>query len=244
MKKLKLVLSVMLMAFLINTGFSQTADEVIDNYAKAIGGADKLIAVNSAIYTGKLNGMGQEFPIVMTVKREGMARIDINFQGKEMIRAFDGKSGWVVNPFSPNKDAEKMLPEETKSMKQMSSIEGELINYKKKGSKVELMGKEDYEGSEVYKIKLTDKDGDLTYYFIDGTSYLILKETNKRKIGEKEINSETVYGNYKKTDDLTFPMSIEIKETGSDEGQKINIEKIELNATVADSVFEMPVVTK
>ena len=72
-------------------------------------------------------------------------------------------------------------------------------------------------------------------------SYLILKETNKRKIGEKEINSETVYGNYKKTDDLTFPMSIEMKELGSDEARKINIDKIELNASVADSVFAMPV---
>ncbi len=32
---------------------SQTADEIIDSYAEAIGGADKLLSINTMKYTGK-----------------------------------------------------------------------------------------------------------------------------------------------------------------------------------------------
>ena len=33
------------------------------------------------------------------------------------------------------------------------------MDYKAKGSKIELVGKDDMEGTEVYKLKLTTKDG-------------------------------------------------------------------------------------
>ena len=96
------------------------------------------------------------------------------------------------------------------------------------------------EGTEVFKIKLTDKDGDITNYYLDTQSYLILKESAKRKIKEKEINSETLYGNYQTFEGITFPMSMEIKEAGSDQTQKGVLDKVEMNVEVEDSYFKMP----
>lgn len=240
MKKSGIFLSLLLLLFAVTGVKSQTVDEVIDNHVKAIGGMDKLMAIKSVRFTGKFSGGGFEVPVVMTLKRKDKMRMDITFQGNSQIQAFDGTTAWGTNPFAGKKDAEKMPKEAEKQMKNQSDIEGALVNYKDKGYKAELMGKEDMEGSEVYKIKMTDKDGDVTNYYLDATSYLILKETSKRKIKEKEINSETLYGNYQTVEGITFPMSLEFREAGSQDGQKGVMEKVELNVEVDDSYFTMP----
>lgn len=98
------------------------------------------------------------------------------------------------------------------------------------------------EGTEVYKIKLTNKDGDVSYYFFDAQSYLLLKESTKRKMGEKEISMDVIYGNYKATDGFLYPLSVEIVAPDSPMGasQKAVIEKIEYNVSLDDSMFSMP----
>ncbi|MEO8512017.1 MAG: outer membrane lipoprotein-sorting protein [Ignavibacteria bacterium] len=240
MRKLSIFLSLLLVFFTVSGVKSQTVDEVIDSHTKAIGGLDKLMAIKSVKFTGKFSGGGFEVPVVMTLKRKDMMRMDITFQGNAQITAFDGTTAWQVSPWSGKKDAEKLPKESEKEMRNQADIEGALVNYKDKGYKAELLGKEDMEGSEVYKIKLTDKDGDVTTYYLDTQSYLILKETSKRKIKEKEINAETLYGNYQQVEGITFPMSLEIKEAGSQETQKGVMEKVELNVSVDDSYFKMP----
>jgi hypothetical protein len=102
------------------------------------------------------------------------------------------------------------------------------------------MGKEDMEGSEVYKIKLTDKDGDIKYCFLDAVSYLLLKESKKRKAKEKEIETETFYGNYQKFGGVMMALSIEFRQKGETQGQTGSIETVEINTTVEDSIFKMP----
>jgi len=240
MKRIKILSAILFTAVLAANAYSQTVDEVIDNHVKALGGMDKLNAIKTAKMTGTFSGGGIDIPVTIYIKRPDEARMEMSFQGQSMIRATDGKEGWSISPFNGKKTAEKMPAEELKEMKQQAEIEGQLVNYKDKGSKAELMGKDDMEGSEVYKIKLTDKDGDVTYYYLDSQSYLILKDAAKRKIKEKEINTETYYGNYKATDGVMFPMAIEFKQPGSSDSQKAVIDKIEINPTVDDSIFKMP----
>lgn len=245
MKKLNLFLAAVFCSFaMISAGYTQTVDELIDNYAEAMGGADKLMKIKTVKLTGKYSGNGLDIPMVTFVKRDGKARMEMSYQGMSLIRACDQNTGWMINPFQGTKDAEKLPAEEVKDMKKRAEIEGELINYKQKGYKAEFLGKDDFEGTEVYKIRVTDKDGDMTYYFLDVSSYLILKENSKRKIGEKEIKAETLYGNYQKTDGVLFPMSIEFNEIGGDGGQKVTIDQVETNVNVDDSLFIMPAAKK
>ena len=240
MKKSGFFLTLLLLLFVVSGVNSQTVDEVIENHIKAIGGLDKLMALKSVKFTGKFSGGGFEVPVTYIIKRKDMVRMDITFQGNAQITAFDGTTAWQINPWTGKKDAEKLPKESEKELKKQADIEGALVNYKDKGYKAELLGKEDMEGTEVFKIKLTDKDDDVTNYYLDTQSYLILKETAKRKIKEKEINSETLYGNYQTFEGITFPMSMEIKEAGSDQTQKGVLDKVEMNVEVEDSYFKMP----
>jgi len=126
-------------------------------------------------------------------------------------------------------------------MKEQAQFEGKLVNYKEKGSTVELLGKDDLEGTEIYKIRLTDKDSAISTYYIDAKSYLVLKQDDKRKVKEKEINMETTLGDYKAEDGYIMPHSIETKsDAGMMGSQKVTIDKVEFNVPVDDSIFTMP----
>lgn len=223
-----------------NYASAQTADEIIEKHATAMGGADKWMTINTLRFTGKVSGGGNDLPITMMMKRDGKARTEITYQGMNLIRACDEGTGWTVSPFGSNKEAERLPSEEFKEIRKKSELEGELINYKSKGYKVEYLGMDDFEGSEVYKLKLTDKDGDKTYYYIDATSNLLLMKNSKRKVKEKEKKSRTVYGNYQNINGLMFPMSIENIDGDQTSGQVISIEKVEENVSLDDSNFKMP----
>lgn len=244
MKKLS-VFIVFLLFFGISVNLSaQTVDEVINNHIKALGGLDSLNAIKTMVIKGTFGGGGMEFPVTATYKRDYKVRMDISFQGNSQIQAFDGTTAWQINPWMGKKDPEKMPAEETKSMKEMGDFEGQLVNYKQKGLTVELMGKEDMEGSEVYKIKVTDKDNDVTYYFLDSQSYLVLKQSSKRKIKEKEIENDVYFGNYQPFGGVMMAMSMEFKQKGEEHSQKGTMTSVELNPVVDDAIFVMPEVKK
>jgi len=240
MKKLSLLL-LMLLVF-AGSSFAQSADEVVNSYITAIGGLEKVNSVNTVKMTGKFSSGSFEIPFTRYYKRPMKMKMDMQIQGMTMLQGYDGTSGWMLNPFQGSRDAEKMSEADSKALKETADFEGSLINYKAKGSSLEYVGKEDFEGTEVYKLKLTDADGGVTYSFIDASSYLLLKESSTRKIGEKEVKTDVIYGNYKAVEGYLMPFSAEITapDAGMGSSQKVVIETVELNPVVEDAIFVMP----
>jgi len=222
-------------------GFSQTADEVIENYINAIGGLDVITAVQSYEMKGNMKMGNMDIPFTVYLKRPMKALLEVNFQGKSMKQAYDGTIAWTINPFAGSEDAEKMDEGQTKRMKNMADMDGLLVNYKEKGSTVELIGKEDFEGTEVYNIKLIDKDGDQTNYYIDAESYLILKEASKTKVEEKEINTETILSDYRDVNGVKIAFAMEVDSDANPMGtQNIVMDEMKQNVEIDDNVFVMP----
>jgi hypothetical protein len=240
MKYIKSLLTLFFISAISVNCFSQTVDDIINKNIVALGGLDKIMSIKTLKFTGSFAVMGADIPVIMTIKRQDKIKLDMTFQGMAMARCYDGSAGWVINPFSGKNEAQKMPAEQTKEMKDYAEFEGQLVNYKDKGSKVELMGKESLEGTDTYKIKLTDKDGDVTTYFLDNSSYLVIKESMKQKVKEKEITRDVYTGNYQAVEGVMFPMSIEIVSNIEQDSEKGTWTKVELNIDVDDSIFKMP----
>lgn len=220
---------------------AQTVDEIISKNIAARGGIDKIKSLKSIKFTGKMIMQGMEIPAVMQMKRPNSIRTEMSFQGKSIVQAFDGSTGWSVVPFSGSSDPQKMSEEEVFQMKDDADIDGPLVDYKEKGNSVELIGKEDVEGSPTFKLKVTKKSGDIDYIYIDPESYLEVKNTSKRKIQGNEMEVETYTSDYKNIGGLMFPHTIEQKVRGNTMTQiVIVIEKTELDVSMEDAIFKMP----
>lgn len=217
-----------------------TLEQVVAKNIEARG-LDKLKSQNSIRFIGKMGlGGGMEAPMTMTQKRPNQIRLDISIQGMTGIQAFDGNNGWMLMPFMGKKDAEPMSADALKEFKDMADFDGPFIDTEKKGYKLELLGKADVEGTPAYKVKVA-REGQETVYYLDAETFLEVKAEAKRKVQGQEIEGETILGNYQEFGGVLFPMSIEMRAKGMPGGQNITIEKIELNPTVADDTFKMPV---
>jgi len=220
---------------------AQTVDEVIAKNIEAKGGLQKLKSVETLRLTGKMSlGPGIEAPATIEFKRPGKVRMEITIQGGVGVQAFDGKAGWSISPFGGKKEPEPMSAESLKDMEEQSDLDGPLVDYKAKGHAVELLGKEAVEGSDAYKLKVTLKNGDVRYFYLDSDSYLDIKTDSKRSIRGSEVEIETSISDYKEIGGLLFPHSFQSGAKGRPERQSIVVEKIEVNPAIDDARFVMP----
>ncbi len=239
----KFVLLSMFGALLAGPALAQdaTLDEILKNHYQAIGGVDAWRAVNSIQATGKIElGPGMEAPFSMQIKRPGKVRIDFTFQGMTGTQAFDGTTAWMIMPFMGKTEPEVMPDELASMIKENADIDGPLIGYKEDGDKIELLGLEDTEGTAAYKLKVTRKDGEVQYYFLDSEAYVPIKIEGSRVLQGVEQQYEVVISDYKEVAGLMMAHSISETAQGAPVGQVITLQNIEVNAALADSVFVMP----
>ena len=224
---------------------AQTVDEIVNKHIQALGGLEKLKAVKTIRFSGKMQlGQGLEAPAVLEKKRPNNLRMEFTIQGLTAVQAYDGKTGWSLMPFGGKKDPEPMGEDELKAFTEEADFDGPLVDYKEKGNKVELVGKEPVEGTDAYKLKVTLKDGEVDYVYLDTDSYLQLRQESKRTVRGTERESEVNLGDYKEVEGLVLPFSYEMGMKGVPQKQKITIDKVELNPAVEDARFKMPEVKK
>jgi len=219
-----------------------TIDQIVEKHTEALGGADKLKAIQTVILTGKASLMGGqvEAPVVMRVKRPDMIRMDLTVQGQSFIQAFDGSTAWVLNPFSGSSDAQKQNEEDTKVARDDADfIDGGLVDYKAKGNKLELLGKEDVGGVHAYKIKVTKRSGSVDYEFVDAKTFLELQTTGKRKQEGQEIDFVDTPSDFKAVNGVMIPYRL-VQTANGNPAMDLTIEKVEANVPIEDTYFHIP----
>ena len=225
--------------------FAQTADDIINKHFEAIGGKDKWTKVYALHGTGVyVMGPGMLAPVnnmVVSKPFKGTYN-DFTWQGMTGKNAMRADSGWNYQPFGGKRDADPMSPNEIRSYKLTADPQGLLFNYKEKGYTVDYLGTDDMDGTDVYKIRLTTKDGDMVYYYIDQETNFILKEGTRIKLKDKEEKHYTLFSDFRKTDyGVTVPFSQQsVDENGAEQGGPVNLSKVEVNGTVDASLFDKP----
>jgi hypothetical protein len=238
MKKLSILLALTLTAFVMK---AQTADEVVEKYLKAVGGADKWKKLESLIMTGKGEMQGMSFPVTMTTMRPNSLRMEVDVQGSKIIQpAFDGTTAWTINPFGGAAEPTKMDEEATKEIAR-TKFEDEFIDYKTKGHIVTLEGTEEAEGTKCFKLKIVLKQGGEKIYFMDVENYIPIMVREFAMSGpNKGQASETVMGDYKEVEGMMMPHSVEQKAGGQTQFV-MKMEKIEINPKIDKAIFAFPV---
>lgn len=219
---------------------AQTVDEVIAKNVQAHGGLDKLKTVQSLRTTGKFSEGSFRADFRQENKRPEKVREDFIIQGMALIRAYDGKTGWQISPFGGRKDPDLLSQDDMKSLIVDADMDGPLVNYKDKGHKAELVGHDSVEGTDCFKIKLSMKNGDVRYYYLDADSYLELKLEIQTTIRGALQESELYYGDYEPVNGIYYPFALEQAQKGSSSRSQISVEKIEQNVNLEDAHFTMP----
>ncbi len=217
---------------------AQTADEVVNKHIEAIGGAGNWKKVNSVVQTGTMSVQGMNLDVINTIVQLKGSRQDITAMGMANYMIVTPTAGWRFFPIQGQQAPEPITEEELKENQENLDIQGSFLDYKTKGHTVELLGKEEVDGTECYKVKLTSKAGKPTTYFIDTKTYLVLKSTTVAKANGQEAELSTTYSNYQKLPEgITFPMAVSIPFAP---GMNLDfaITKVEINKAVDEAIFK------
>ena len=221
--------------------YAAELDEVLANNIEARGGYESWQDIETARMTGKMiMGAGMEAPFRIEFKRPDKVRMEFDVQGMTGIQAYDGETGWFVLPFMGKTEPEVMAEDQLKEVEEMADLDGPLVDYQEKGHEVELLGTEDVEGTEAYKIQLTKKNGDVSTIYLDTEHFLEFKQTARTTRQGNEMVVHTTLGDYKEVGDVVMAHSMEMEFEGMPVTQSIAIDSVELNVDIDDSRFAMP----
>jgi outer membrane lipoprotein-sorting protein len=220
---------------------AQTINQIIAKVYIARGGLTRIHALRSERISGTISfGSEASGPFTVELKRPMKMRMTLAVQNQTMIRVFDGTQGWANNPFAGKVNPEAMPEEDLKNISEEADFDGPLVDYAKKSNKVELVGKDKVEDTEVWRVRLTTKAGDVRYYLFDAKTFLLLKWEGKRRADGKEYPIESYFHDYRDVSGVKFAFEIDSGSSATDLTQKLVIDNIELNVNFPDSDFAKP----
>jgi hypothetical protein len=243
---IKAALPALLLA-IATAAYAETAQELVAKNLAARGGAAKLAAIHSYVAKGELRFPG-DFKLAYSETRSCTAaiscsdRVDAAIQGLTLVQAYNGKSGWRINPFEGRKDAAQMGADETRALADEAIIEGALLSAATRGSKVDYLGREDVDGTLAYKLRVTQKDGTVYTYYLDPDVFLEIKVIERRTIRGSEQETESDLADYELVNGVYFPFSITSgpRNSAAADKQVITISSAEANAPLDPAIFAMP----
>jgi outer membrane lipoprotein-sorting protein len=240
-----------------------TAEQVIEKNVAARGGLQGWRAVQTLSISGKMEAGGNErptfpapgvrtggvqlpkrpaeqaqLPFRLELKRARKSRLELDFRGQTAAQVYDGTNGWKLRPFLNRHEVEPFTADEMKVAEMQADLDGPMVDYTAKGTKIQLEGTEKVEGNDTYRLKLTFASGQTQRVWVDAKTFLETKmEGTPRRLDGKYHAVEVYYRDYRAVSGLRMAYVMETKVEGVKQTEKIEIEKVAVNPRLEDSRF-------
>jgi hypothetical protein len=220
---------------------SQTADELIAKNIEARGGMEKIRAIKTLRMSGKFDG-GNGFTAMVGQEnqRPDLIRQTFSLQGMTQVLAYDGANGWQIQPFGGKKTPELMGEDDLRDLQLDADFDGPLVDYKEKGSTAEFLGHDVVDGDDALRLKITLKNGDIIYSYLDPDTYIEIRREIQQFIRGAMRERVVGYGSYKPVNGVMYPFSISQGSKVNPEEQTITVLKMEANVTIDPADFALP----
>ena len=218
---------------------AQSVDDVVDKHIAAIGGKDAISKIKSMVIESEVSVMGQSFPSTTSILVNKGFKNVTTVNGMEIIQAFSTDTAWSVNPLMGASTPQGMSAEQKKLGASSYDVGGPLMNYKEKGSIVELTGSDSVNGIKAIKMKIKDKNNTETTMWLDPNTYYILKQEVKLTADGQEVVSTSTFSDFKKTESgMVMPFVTNTSNQGFD--ITITHTKIDFNKDIDPKIFDIP----
>jgi hypothetical protein len=182
-----------------------------------------------------------QLPFRLEMKRPHKSRLEIDFAGKTAVQIFDGQNGWKLRPYLNRNDVEPFTTDEAKSEAVKADLEGPLLDYATKATRVSLDGVEPVDGHDAYKLKLAMKNGDIQHIWIDAQSFLDVKMDGiPRRMDNKMRNVWIYQRDFRPVQGLMVPFVYETAIDGNPRTHRMTVDTVAVNRTLDEQRFAKP----
>jgi photosynthetic reaction center cytochrome c subunit len=211
-----------------------SADELLDKYLAAIGGADALQKITSRVQKGTITAFGgQHFPVDIYSKAPDKRLSVMHLQGGDSLTGFDGKQGWLSVPgrvhtmstaenAAARIDADLYLPAHLKTLCQKFSVDS--------GQKID--------GHDTYMVAGRTEGQPPLRLYLDKESGLLLRLVRYAETPVGRNPTQIDYGDYRDANGVKAPFRWTLARPGN--RFIIQVEQLQQNVPVDDSKFAAP----
>ena len=179
MKNIKSYLFAFSFSFLALGASSQTLDEIVAKHIEAIGGKNNWAKLKTIRTESVMKMQGAEIHLTALQVDKKAMRQDISVMGMTGYSIVTTTNGWSYMPWQGQTKPEAMTTDDVKNSQDDLYIQDEFLTYKDLGKKLEYFDKDDVDGTDCFKMKMTDKDGKETTFYIDPDNYFVIKKLQK-----------------------------------------------------------------
>ena len=223
---------------------AQTAEELVNKNIQAKGGLEKIKSAKTRLTTGKVKigrRRGSAFAVFKQMNmRPNLVRYNVTLQGMTAVQAYDGSTGWQTQPFRGHKDPELMGEDNVRDLLLSADFDGPLVDYAEKGNTVEYLGHAEVDGDDALRLKVTLKNGDIVYYYLDPDTYLEIRKEIQQFIRGSVRERVVDLGSYKPVDGVMYPFWTSEGPRNNPGAQVTMIQKIAVNVPMQESDFALP----
>lgn len=208
-----------------------TAAKVLDNYLAAIGGEEKIRAIQDVKMVMKADMQGRELQITSVKKAPNKSKQEVTMGGMAVMSSVYNGTDASMNSMGQKAPIDEKMK---KDMAFEAAIISELT-IKDMELSAELIGVESIEGSNAYAVEVTKPSGSKTTYYYDAESGLRVRTSETIQTPQGEMVQESDLSEYKEVDGVKFPFTITLPMGPMK--MTANAESIELNTGIEDSEF-------
>lgn len=208
-----------------------TAEQVIAAFVNAIGGNEKVKAVEDITMNMTASVQGMTLEIVNKQKAPDLFYSAISMGGNIIQKqVYDGTRGKV----SAMGQQQELTGEALSELKLQAALFPEL-RYEELGYQLELAGIEDLDGQEVYRIRFTSPNGSVRneYFSLETGLRLSTQVSQESPMGAMTV--VTNYGDYREVNGVLFPFSI--KQQIGPQALDMKVSTLEVNTGLGQDTF-------
>ena len=201
-----------------------TAEEVIEAYLNAIGGREKLEAIEALRMKAEATVQGVSVQMDNITTQDSKLRAEQITPMGTMTQVYDGAKGYVVTP----QGTQELNGPQLDMMKEEALLFSPL-RYQDEGFKTELTGTEEVDDASAYVLKITYPSGNQQTEYYDQETGLLVKEDNAQ--------GSVYFQDYSEQDGLQLPQKM-VAETPMG-NLEFNVTSYEINPDIEEGIFEV-----
>jgi len=210
------------------------AEQLLDKYLAAVGGAEALQKITSRVQKGTLTAFGgQHFPMDVYSKAPDKRYSVMHLQGGDSVTAFNGKQGWLSVPGRVHMmsaaendavriDADLYFPAHIKTLNQKFRVDG--------GEKID--------GHETYLVVGLNEGRPPLRLYLDKESGLLLRLIRYADTALGLNPTQIDYADYREENGVKIPFRWTLSRPGN--RFTIQVEQVQQNVPVDDAKFVAP----
>lgn len=209
-----------------------TAEIVIDDYIKSMGGREKLSAVTDKMMKLKSANEGMDISLTIAQKKPNKLFQELDFSVGKQTTYFDGVKG-KIEGMGQVQYIEGNLLEDLKYQSKLHPF----LDYEANNVSLDLKGIENIEGKDAYKIVLTTQNGKEYIHYYDINNNYKLREISTIETPQGIFTQIIDMDDYKEVDGIMHPFSL--KQSMGGRTTELIVESIKFNSGLEDSMFEV-----